>query len=95
MQRRIYEVQAGVSDVEEAPDPLKQHPERLKTLDIPTLAAAGEHDMPDFRSGAEELAATMPHCEFGLIKGAGHLAPLETPEAFATLVLGFLRAQGV
>jgi pimeloyl-ACP methyl ester carboxylesterase len=95
MQRRIYEVQAGVLEVEEAPDPLEQHPERLKTLDIPTLATAGEHDMPDFRSGAEELAATMPHCEFVLIKGAGHLAPLETPEAFATLALGFLRAHGV
>jgi pimeloyl-ACP methyl ester carboxylesterase len=95
MQRRIFEVQAGVLEVEEAPDPLEQHPEWLRTLDIPTLAAAGEHDMPDFRAAAEELAATMPRCEFALIEGAGHLAPLERPEAFATLVLDFLHAHGV
>jgi pimeloyl-ACP methyl ester carboxylesterase len=90
MQRRIFEVQAGIAEVAEAPDPAEEHPEQIAELDIPALVAAGEHDMPDFRDGAEQLAAALPRAQHVLIAGAGHLAPLETPEAFRELLLGFL-----
>jgi len=56
--------------------------------------AAGEHDMSDFRDGAEVLARTLPHARHAVIEGAGHLAPLETPEAFRELLLEFLSAPG-
>jgi 3-oxoadipate enol-lactonase len=91
MQRRTYELQGDEVEVDEAPDPLEQDPTGLAALDVPALAAAGERDKRDFREGAEVLARTLPRGRHAVIAGAGHLAPLEAPEAFRELVLGFLR----
>jgi pimeloyl-ACP methyl ester carboxylesterase len=91
MQRRTYELQGEDDTVDEAPDPVEQDPTGLAALDVPALAAAGEHDKRDFREGAEVLARTLPRGRHAVIDGAGHLAPLEAPEAFRELVLGFLR----
>jgi pimeloyl-ACP methyl ester carboxylesterase len=44
--------------------------------------------------GAELMARTLPAARHAVIAGAGHLAPLETPEALRGLVLGFLRVEG-
>jgi pimeloyl-ACP methyl ester carboxylesterase len=76
MQRRALEVQMAAGDVPEADDPL----DTLAMPDIPTLVTAGEHDMSDFHAPGAKL-----------ISGAGHLAPLEQPEAFRALLLDFLR----
>ena len=46
--------------------------------------------MPDFVQGAEQFAAALPRARHEVIAGAGHLAPLETPEAFRALLLDFL-----
>jgi pimeloyl-ACP methyl ester carboxylesterase len=92
MQRRTFELQDAAPEPEEAPDPLEEHPEVLAGLPIPTLAAVGEHDMSDFRVGAEELANLLPRARIVVIEGAGHLAPLETPEEFRRLLLDLLRA---
>jgi pimeloyl-ACP methyl ester carboxylesterase len=59
-------------------------------LAVRTLTAAGEYDMPDFIEGAEKLARTLPDARYVTIAGAGHLAPLETPEAFERLLREFL-----
>jgi 3-oxoadipate enol-lactonase len=92
MQRRAFELQLAAGDaVQEATDPLERTPELVAGLQIPALAAAGEHDMPDFKRGAEELADALPRGSFTIIEGAGHLAPLETPVAFRELLLTFLR----
>ncbi|MGH9062285.1 MAG: alpha/beta fold hydrolase [Acidimicrobiales bacterium] len=53
---------------------------------------AGEHDMPDFRDAALRLSATLPQARHLVLEGADHLAPLETPVAFRTLLLDFLSA---
>ncbi|HET7048268.1 MAG TPA: alpha/beta hydrolase [Solirubrobacteraceae bacterium] len=90
MQRRAFELQLAVPDAAEAPDPLEQHPEVLERLDVRTLTAAGEHDMRDFIEGAQQLAQTLPDARYVTIGGAGHLAPLETPEAFEELLREFL-----
>jgi pimeloyl-ACP methyl ester carboxylesterase len=90
MERRAYalgEVPAGA----EIPDPLEERPEALAEVRIPVLVAAGERDMKDFTDGAEMMARALPNTRHTVIAGAGHLAPLETPEAFRELVLGFLR----
>ena len=89
MQRRAFERQAGAAS-EEAPDPLDDHPELLEGLDVPTLVAAGEHDMVDFRDGAEAIAEAIPGSRLVQIEAAGHLAPLEQPVDFARLLLEFL-----
>jgi pimeloyl-ACP methyl ester carboxylesterase len=86
MQRRIYVVQ-GDAEPTEAPDPLDTDPDALGRLDVPALVAAGEHDRPEFIEGAQRLAEAVPGARHVLIEGAGHLAPLETPERFRALVL--------
>lgn len=90
MQRRALALQAEAPPATEAPDPVEQHPEALARLSVPTLVASGEFDKRDFRQGAESMARTLPRARHAVIEGAGHLAPLERPEAFRELVLAFL-----
>lgn len=90
MQRRAYDQQADAESVEEAPDPVEEDPEALARLHVPALVAAGDRDKPEFRRGAEVLARTLPNARLEIIEGAGHLAPLETPDAFRELLLRFL-----
>ncbi len=90
MQRRAFELALAGGDRPEAPDPIETDPEALGALQMPALVAAGELDMADFRTGAEFLARELPRARHVVIAGAGHLAPLEQPEAFQRLVLDFL-----
>jgi pimeloyl-ACP methyl ester carboxylesterase len=87
MQRRAFELQLEAGPVEDASDPVDENPAALAELSMPVIAAAGEHDMPDFVTGAETLAKVIPGARFALIPGAGHLAPLEAPQAFRELLL--------
>jgi pimeloyl-ACP methyl ester carboxylesterase len=93
MQRRALEIQVAAGDVDEAADPLEQHPEALANLPIPVLLAVGEQDMPDFKRAAQELLKVLPQARSAVIEGAGHLAPLEAPDSFRRLVLEFLRCE--
>ena len=88
MQRRAYE--QGPATDDEPPDPLEGDPSALTRLRMPALVAAGERDMPEFRDGAVALAQAMPEARHVVIAGAGHLAPLETPDAFRALLLEVL-----
>jgi 3-oxoadipate enol-lactonase len=92
MQRRAVELQIADPDPEEAPDPLDSRPRALEDLRIPVLSVAGDTDMPDFKIGAQEIADRVPHGRCDVIQGAGHLAPLEAPDEFRTLLLGLLRS---
>lgn len=63
-------------------------------LRLPTLGLAGSEDFetpPDLQRETVEL---IPGARFELLRGAGHLAPLEQPEAFAGAVAGFMREIG-
>ncbi len=91
MQRQAYELDPEGA-MPEPPDPLEEHPERLRAVDVPALIAAGENDMPDFLWSARELAETLPQASHHVIAGAGHLAPLETPDTFRRLLGEFLAA---
>jgi pimeloyl-ACP methyl ester carboxylesterase len=90
MQRRALELQASADAPTEVEDPVEADPHVLGRLGMPALVAAGELDMPDFRSGADALAQQLPHARRVVIARAGHLAPLEEPEAFRDLLLEFL-----
>jgi 3-oxoadipate enol-lactonase len=94
MQRRAYELQAEAEDVSEAADPLEDDPDALRRLETRTLVAVGERDKQEFRQGAELLATTLPNARLEVIEGAGHLAPLETPDRFRELLLRFLGEAG-
>ena len=90
MQRRAVERQAGAGELDEAPDPLEGNAGPLERLNVPVLACAGERDMFDFKEGAQEFASLIPGGQVTTINGAGHLAPLETPDEFRALLTGFL-----
>jgi pimeloyl-ACP methyl ester carboxylesterase len=84
MQRRTFELREG-AEGEEWTDPLSEDLDVLGELNGPAILAAGEHDMSDFHAAAEVLAVAIPGARKVVIEGAGHLAPLETPEAFLVL----------
>lgn len=89
MQRRAFELDPE-GMLPRPSDPVEEHPERVGEVAVPVLVAAGETDMPDFLWSARTLADTVPGASHHIIAGAGHLAPLETPEAFRALLTGFL-----
>jgi pimeloyl-ACP methyl ester carboxylesterase len=89
MQRRAFELDPE-GMLPQAADPVEEHPERVRDIAAPALIAAGEADMPDFIHSAQALADALPHASHQIIAGAGHLAPLETPETFRQLLTGFL-----
>ena len=91
MQRRAFELQADASPSTEAPVPAEEDPDLLGRIAAPTLVMAGEFDMSDFRLGAESLIERLGNATGTVIRGAGHLAPLEHPEEFDRLLLEFLR----
>ncbi|MCO5992160.1 alpha/beta fold hydrolase [Actinoallomurus rhizosphaericola] len=74
----------------QAADPLGTGP-ALRTLSVPALVGVGEHDMPDFHQGGQDLARDLDAGLTAIIPGAGHLAPLEQPAAFCALLLDFVR----
>ncbi len=62
--------------------------ERLGRLALPVLVVAGEHEgnLEDQR----RLADALPHGRLVVMAGAGHMAPMEAPTQFATIVEEFL-----
>ena len=82
LRRRAFELQRG--EAGEAPDPLDAG---VAAFDFPVLVAAGEYDLPDFRAGSFAASLRAPR---ELIPGVGHLAPLEDPGAFRSLLLRLL-----
>jgi pimeloyl-ACP methyl ester carboxylesterase len=55
------------------------------------LLVAGSHDRLLKPQTLRELAASRPGCAFHLIDGAGHLVPLEQPQALADIVVPWVR----
>jgi pimeloyl-ACP methyl ester carboxylesterase len=90
MQWRTPAFRRGGPEPTPAFDPLEVDPAAIERIAVPALVAAGEHDMSDFRDGAEAMACALPAARHAVIADAGHLAPLETPGAFRELVLDFL-----
>jgi pimeloyl-ACP methyl ester carboxylesterase len=89
MQRRAFELDPH-GEMPQPEDPLEEHPERLREIAVPALVTVGEFDMPDFEWSARQLTDALPHASHHVIASAGHLAPLEAPEAFRGLLAGFL-----
>lgn len=81
---------AADGEPDSAADPLSKDPAALRTLSVPALVGVGEHDMPDFFQGGEELARELGADGVAVIPGTGHLAPLEQPAAFCELLLEFM-----
>jgi pimeloyl-ACP methyl ester carboxylesterase len=65
-----------------------------RTITAPALVVVGEEDALVPLADAAALANALPQGRLRAIPGAGHLAPLERPEAFATVVSAFLEEVG-
>jgi 3-oxoadipate enol-lactonase len=64
----------------------------LPRIAVPTLVIAGGEDVLTRPNGMEEIASLVPDAEYRLIPGAGHMIPVEQPEALTGLLDRFLAA---
>jgi 3-oxoadipate enol-lactonase len=62
----------------------------LAGITVPALILRGEEDAIATRAESEAMAAAIPGARFVPVPGAGHLAPMENPEAWNAAVRGFL-----
>jgi pimeloyl-ACP methyl ester carboxylesterase len=65
-------------------------PVELETIEIPTLVVWGAHDELISPESGRRAAARLPHSEFVLLDGSGHLPMEEQPDALLRAVLPFL-----
>jgi pimeloyl-ACP methyl ester carboxylesterase len=63
---------------------------KLSDLKTAALIVVGEHDIPDVHAHAGAIDAGISMAQRGIVMDAGHLVPMEQPEAFNELVLDFL-----
>ena len=63
----------------------------LGTITVPTLVLAGEADTISPAAEMRALADAIPGSSFRVLPGAGHLAPMEAPDAFNAELRAFLR----
>jgi 3-oxoadipate enol-lactonase len=90
LSREPADLTAMVEAIRDRPDST----ETLATISAPSLVVVGEEDAMVPLADAAELANALPHGRLRAIPGAGHLAPLERPEAFAAVVSAFLEEVG-
>lgn len=75
-------------DPEQSPEPRALG--RLSEIRAPALVVVGELDVPDMQGMAEALERGILGARKAVIRGAGHLCGMESPQALNRLVLEFL-----
>jgi len=63
---------------------------QLATIDVPTLLVCGRQDALSPVEEMRWVADAIPSAQFVVLEDAGHLAPLEAPQAFHEALLAFL-----
>ena len=61
---------------------------------IEDLVVVGEEDQITPRQGAQQMADAIPGSRLAVVPGAGHLTPMEKPEAATALLADFLTSLG-
>jgi pimeloyl-ACP methyl ester carboxylesterase len=62
----------------------------LANISVPVLIVHSEHEEFIKRDHAEYLARSIPDAEFTILNGVSHFAPLQRPEQFNDVMLGFV-----
>ena len=62
----------------------------LPTVTVPTLVICGEHDAISPPAEMQAIADAIPNAQFALIEKAGHMAPMEQPEAVNAVIRRFV-----
>ncbi|MFO1036393.1 MAG: alpha/beta fold hydrolase [Geminicoccaceae bacterium] len=68
------------------------HREDLKSVRCPTLVLCGREDAITPITLHEEMAAALPNATLVVVPGAGHLAPMESPDAVSRQMAAWLQA---
>ena len=84
MQRRAYELQAGVDAS------LRRVEIQPARISVPTLVVRGALDWPDVARAAARFVAEIPDVREVVIEDSAHLPALERPDELARIVLEFL-----
>ncbi len=87
--------EGGVTDALLAMAERRDSQDLLESVSCPTLAIAGEEDTFVPLEEAASYSKKIPGVQFHVMKRAGHLANLEDPPAFQTLLKNFLEDQGL
>ncbi len=62
-----------------------------KILVPPSAVVVGDRDQVEHEAGLREVFARfLPHARFRVLKGVGHLSPLEAPDAIAEACIELL-----
>ena len=64
---------------------------RLGDIRAPTLVVVGDADVPDFVEIGARLEAELAEARVVVLGDTAHTIPLERPDEFRALALGFLR----
>lgn len=64
--------------------------DRLEEIRVPSLVLVGDEDKMTPERFAESLAEGIPGAELEVVRGAGHMLPLEQPNEVARVVRGFM-----
>ena len=84
MQRRAYELQAGVDAS------LRRVEIQPARISVPTLVVRGALDWPDVARAAARFVTEIPDAREVVIEDSAHLPALERPDELARIVLEFL-----
>jgi pimeloyl-ACP methyl ester carboxylesterase len=68
--------------------------EDLKRITVPCLVCVGAKDAISTPAEMREIAAWLPDSRFALIPDAGHLSPIENPDAVTDAIATFLSGLG-
>ena len=67
----------------------------LPDIKVPALLVAGSEDKVAPPSVMEKMASKIPGAEYALMPECGHLGPMDRPDAFNAILLGFLKRHGL
>ncbi len=72
------------------PQDASRFEQKLRTLDIPVLNIAGEHDEIISRVSAEQVCKVLPRCRLAVVEGVGHVPHEEAPQKVVSLLKDFI-----
>jgi pimeloyl-ACP methyl ester carboxylesterase len=72
------------------PQDSSQLRQELRTLQIPVLNIAGEHDEIISRASTEEVCRVLPRCSLVVVEGVGHVPHEEAPQKIVSVLKDFM-----
>jgi pimeloyl-ACP methyl ester carboxylesterase len=66
----------------------------LASIAMPTLVIVGEHDAITPPAGAEAMSKAIPHSSYVVIRGAGHMSPMEQSQQVTDALRRFATSLG-